>query len=322
MGLFRRSPAPMKWSVVVAAPKGDAGAQWGDTWFAHDLVDALQRAGQSAKVVFRGAAESEARESDDVVLVLRGLRRVNPRRGSSGSSSGSSSGGATWMLWIISHPELVESDEPAQYDAVFAASQHWSRATSFGIEISPLLQATNAHRFTPTAAQADSGAAVLFAGSTRGEYRPAVRACVEAGIELSLYGVGWDEFLAPDMISGEFIPNDQLPAAYASASVVLNDHWPDMAAEGFLSNRLFDAVATGTRVLSDDAVGLREVFDSSVCTYDDPSAIPAILDAPYDSNFAPHAERLGHAARIAREHSFDARAHVLIDRALALRGRR
>ena len=115
--ILRRKPAPMRWSVVVAAPKGDAGEQWGDTWFARDLVDALQRAGQEARVVFRGGGESEARESDDVVVVLRGLRRFVPRRGR-----------ATWLLWIISHPELVESDEPAQFDGVFAASAQIGRA--------------------------------------------------------------------------------------------------------------------------------------------------------------------------------------------------
>ena len=33
--------------------------------------------------------------------------------------------------------------------------------------------------------------------------------------------------------------------------MVLNDHWEDMRAEGFLSNRLFDAVASGARVVTD-----------------------------------------------------------------------
>ena len=27
------------------------------------------------------------------------------------------SGRATWLLWVISHPELVEDDEPGDYDA-------------------------------------------------------------------------------------------------------------------------------------------------------------------------------------------------------------
>lgn len=303
----------MSWSVVVAAPKGPDGARWGDTWFAHDLVDALERAGEQARVVHRGGGTAEGREHDDVVVVLRGLRRFVPRRG-----------GATWLLWVISHPELVEADEPAQYDGVFAASEHWSRAQSdeFGVPVTPLLQATNPGRFRPTAAVADSGDPLLFVGSTRGEYRPVVRAAVDAGLDVSVYGVGWDEYLPPDRIRGEFIDNADLPAAYASAGVVLNDHWADMAREGFLSNRLFDAAACGARVLTDDATGLRDVFGDAVRTYGPDRSLTDVLAEDREAAFPSAPERLALAERIARDHSFDARAAVLIARARELRGRR
>jgi len=304
---------PLRWSVVVSSPKGEAGAQWGDTWFATDLVDALNRAGQSAKVVFRSDATSEERDTDDVVLVLRGLRRVVPRRGS-----------ALWLLWVISHPELVEADEPREYDAAYAASAHWHRASSgeFGVPIAPLLQATNPRRFTPDAGVRDSGDRVLFVGSTRSEYRPVVRAALAAGVDVSVYGVGWEEFIEPDRIRGEFLPNDQLPAAYASAGVVLNDHWPDMAAEGFLSNRLFDAASTGTRILSDRACGLEEVFGDVIRTYADDADVASILAEDPNIAFAPKELRLLLADRIAIEHSFDARAAVLIERVDELRAAR
>ena len=307
------SAAPLRWSVVVSAPKGEAGAQWGDTWFANDLVDALNRAGQSAKVVFRQDAASEERDGDDVVLVLRGLRRVVPRRGS-----------ALWLLWVISHPELVEVDEPSDFDAAYAASAHWHRASSgeFDFPITPLLQATNPRRFTPDAGVRDTGDRVLFVGSTRGEYRPVVRAALAAGIELSVYGVGWEQFLEPELISGEFLPNDQLPAAYARAGVVLNDHWHDMAAEGFLSNRLFDAAATATRILSDRARGIEEVFGGVVRTYSDDDEVAAILVEDPNLAFEPKELRLLLADRIASEHSFDARAAVLIERVHELRAAR
>lgn len=308
--MLRRRPRPMRWSVVVAAPKGEAGEQWGDTWFARDLVDALQRAGEQARVVSRAGATAPAREEDDVVVVLRGLRRVVPRRGR-----------ATWLLWVISHPELVETDEPGQYDAVFAASAHWRRAQSeeFGVPVTPLLQATNPHRFRPGAAAEDTGADVLFVGSTRGEYRPAVRAMVEAGLDLDVYGVGWEQFLPPERIRGQFLANADLPAAYASAGVVLNDHWPDMAREGFLSNRLFDAAACGARVLTDRATGLAEVFGDAVRTYADGQELVDVLGRPRDEAFPDRAARLALADRIAHDHGFDARAATLIERARDLR---
>jgi len=309
-GWLRRRRVPsLRWAIVIAAPGGIAKEQWGDTWFARDLAAALRRQGQRAKVVTRSKAQSPERDADDVVLVLRGLHAVTPRR--EGSSR------TTWMLWVISHPDLVQPDEASAYDAVFAASAHWSRAGEMAAE--PLLQATNPGRFTPDAAVPDSGAALLFVGSTRGVLRPIVRDAIAGGLRPQVYGVGWDGLIEPGLIQGEFLANDELPGAYAAARVVLNDHWPDMAVEGFVSNRLFDACATGTRVLSDPATGLVEVFGDTVRTYADAAELPALLQDPGES-FPSRAERLDLAARIASEHSFDARAAVLIERALELRG--
>lgn len=290
-----------RWSVVVSSPAGEAGEQWGDTWFARDLVAALERAGERARVVARKGATSPKRDDDDVVLVLRGLRRVVPRRS-----------GNTWLLWVISHPELVEADEPAQYDAVFAASQRWPGDDRFGVSIQPLLQATDPGRFNPAAGAPDTGVPVLFVGSTRGEYRPLVRAAIEVGAPVQVFGVGWAEYLDGAHHVAEFLPNPDLPAAYASAGVVLNDHHRAMAEQGFLSNRLFDAVATGARVISDPADGLESVFQGSVRVVHDANELGAVLGGDPDAIVGDRATRLAAAERIARDHSFDERARALI----------
>jgi hypothetical protein len=291
MRLFGRKP---KWSIVTSAPKGDAGRRWGDYWFATDLAQALKAEGVDTKVVSRASANSQQRNGDDVVVVLRGLRRVVPSNTS-----------ATWMLWVISHPELVEPGEAAQYSRAFAASQQWDPGPEIG-EFIPLLQATNSHRFTPISSCEKSG--VLFVGSTRGEFRPIVRDALAAQIPLKIYGVGWDEFLAPDQIAGEFVDNSKLPAAYASSAIVLNDHHREMAEQGFLSNRLFDAVAAGARVVSDPARGISEVFGSSVVTYQTPEELAEIIrDA--DSFFPSEGTA---SQRIRSEHDFRARARALI----------
>ena len=142
---------------------------------------------------------------------------------------------------------------------------------------------------------------------------------MEAGLDVTVHGVGWDQFLPPELIAGEFLSPAELPAAYASAGVVLNDHWADMAREGFLSNRLFDATATATRVLSDPATGISDVFGDVVRTAATESELVGILSGDRDVEFAARAERLALADRIAREHSFDARAAALIERVRTLR---
>lgn len=299
----------LRWTIVTSAPKGDAGEQWGDTWFARDLAEALERAGQQVKVVSRAGANSHKRANDDVVLVLRGLRAVEPPAERS----------SVWMLWVISHPESVTEQELRGYDAVFAASTSWQGPG--GVEVIPLLQATAPGRFHPGAAQPDSGAPVLFVGSTRGEFRPAVRGALRSSRadELAVYGVGWDEFLPGERIAGQFVPNEELPSAYAGAGIVLNDHHRDMAQAGFLSNRLFDAVASGARVLSDRAVGIEDVFGSSVVIFSDEDDLVQLLERPVDEVFLDRDVRLARAEHVAHAHSFDARAAVLVERAQQLR---
>ncbi|GDX31729.1 hypothetical protein LBMAG15_06630 [Actinomycetes bacterium] len=305
----RQAGAPLRWSVVTAAPKGEPGLLWGDTWFATDLVAALQRQGQIAAVVPRGGAQSPARERDDVVLVLRGLRRVHPVPNAPAGSP------TTWMMWIISHPELIEPDELGDYDAVFAASQSWGDPKV----VTPLLQATNPLRFTPQAAAPDTGDDVLFVGSTRGSFRPIVKDAISVDANIAIYGVGWEAYLEPQQIRAGFLPNIELPAAYASAGVVLNDHWPQMAADGFLSNRLFDAVAAGARVISDPAQGLERIFGNGVRIYQGPAQLRELLNRDRDEVFGDRRTRLAVAKEVAQSHSFDVRARVLIERAQALR---
>ena len=89
--------------------------------------------------------------------------------------------------------------------------------------------------------------------------------------------------------------------------MVLADHWPDMAAGGFVANRVFDAVAAGARVVSDDVPGLGALFGDAVRvarTADD-------LRAAYEALVALPADP-GTAAAVATRHSFLARAEVLL----------
>jgi spore maturation protein CgeB len=211
------------------------------------------------------------------------------------------------------------------YDRVLAAGRPWAerRAGDWAVPIEPLLQATDPERFQPDAAAPDSGEAVLFVGNSRRVLRPVVRDALAAGLPLSVYGDLWTALVPDEVVRARSLPNESLAAAYRSAGVVLNDHHDAMRADGFVSNRLFDAVASGARVISDPVDGAAELFGPSVQVYETPEDLRrlATLDDP-DSVFGDDAARRAAADRVRSEHSFAARARRLVEVALEARAAR
>lgn len=299
----------LRWAIKNPATALGWGELWGDTHFCRRLAEALRRLGQNVAIDHREAFDRSSGRFDDVTLVVRGLTAHTPTPG------------AVNLAWVISHPELVEATEAAAYHRVFAAGPAWAATKSreWNLRIDPLLQATDPALFHPDRAPADSGPPVLFVGSARDGTRDIVRQAAAAGLPVTAYGSGWAGHLPPQQVGGEYLANDELGAAYRAAGLVLNDHWPDMRAGGFLSNRLFDAAAAGARVITDDVAGLDELFGRSVQVARTPEDLRRL--ARDLRVFGDDAERRAVAARVHAEHSFDARARVLLEAALELRGR-
>lgn len=306
-------PPRLRWAIKNPAPHGPEAERWGDTHFARALADALREAGQEVVIDHRPEHERYTGRFDDVVLVLRGLAPYRP------------SYEQVTIGWVISHPELLSTAEAVSYDRLLAASVTWAqrRSVDWGIHVEPMLQATDHRMFHPDLAVPDTGHPVLFVGGSRKEFRPIVRAAVECGLPVSIYGSQWRQFVAGRLIKDTYLPNDRLGAAYRAAGVVLNDHWEDMRLEGFLSNRLFDAAASGARVITDDVVGLGDIFGRSVQVMRSPEQLVEMSSSPDpDSIFGSDEERRAVAARIRREHSFRTRAQRLVEIAVEARRER
>ena len=296
-------PSGLRWSIKTAAPAGTAGAAWGDTHFARGIAAALMRIGQEVTVDAFDAIARPTTYLDDVSLVLRGPRRIDP------PSAGRR------ILWIISHPDEITADELDGFDAIFAASIPWAAEASirFARPIEPLLQCTDATRFRPSG-QARSSE-IVFVGTARGIARPAVVGPITAGIPVDVYGPDWRGYIPGSRIAGTGIPNDRLPGLYERASVVLNDHWPAMQAAGFISNRPYDVVAAGGRMLSDRVAGIDDYFAGAVRTYTEVDELVRMLQGDLDALFPSDERLLEISARIRRDDSFDSRARRLLQEA-------
>lgn len=302
----------LRWGIRNPATAGPSGDRWGDTHFCGLLADALRSVGQEAVVTRRLPAVDLSMAYDDVSVVIRGLWRVSPQPGK------------TNVLWVISHPDLVTVDELAEFDVVFAASPQWAKAMTelSGREVLPLLQATDPALFAPGATQQMPCTEALFVGQARadGTPRQIVMDAIAADLPLEVWGPRWESLIDGRYLRGEYLRHDQLPAKYRAASVVLNDHWPDMAYHGFLSNRLFDAVASGARVVSDQVEGLDELFAGAVQTYSSLADLSDLCSPGGIASRFPSADELAKiAADVGQRHSFAARAATMVEEVLRVR---
>lgn len=297
----------LRWALRTAIPVGPRAEGWGDTHFARALAAALRRLGQEVVIDAYAARDRATRHLDDVTVALRGPEPL------AASPFGVS------ILWIISHPDQIGPDDVEGFDAVFAASEPWSRRATreLGVSIRPLLQCTDVTRFHPSGAT--RGNDILFVGTARGILRPSVVEPIRAGIPVTVIGPDWRGWIPADRIAATGVSNDALPRLYESAGVVLNDHWPAMQKQGFIGNRLFDVIAAGGRAISDRVDGIDELFGGAVRVYDEIPELIALLSGDLDAAFPAAAElgRIGEDVRTA--HSFDARARSLLDAALRAR---
>ncbi len=296
----------LRWAITIAAPPGSRGEWWGDTHFARGIADALRRRGQEVVIDAYAARDRPTAHLDDVMLALRGPEPIHARPGT------------TSLLWIISHPDEIGTQDLEGYDAVFAASGSWAAEASrrFDSPITPLLQCTDATRFRPHGVPRSDD--LLFVGTARGIPRPSIIEPLRAGIAVSVYGPDWSGWIPGAAIKASGVPNADLPVLYEGARAVLNDHWPAMKAAGFVSNRLYDVVAAGGRIVSDDVAGIDDIFGGAALTYRDIPELLEILSSDIDERFASDAEILRISERVRTADSFDARAKTLLDAALGL----
>ncbi|HET6435854.1 MAG TPA: glycosyltransferase [Xanthomonadaceae bacterium] len=290
----------LRFAIKIPAPY-EKRMEWGDFHYAESLKQSLERLGHSVQIDFLGDWYGRPVNHDHVVIALRGLSAYEP------------SPGQINLMWNISHPDQVAYAEYEAYDRVYLASLSYP-ALLGRIVATPaqsLLQCTDVRRFAiGDGAPVREG--VLFVGNSRGEYRRIVRWAVEAGLEPRIYGTRWEAYVPSRLVAGENIPNTGLAAHYGTADVVLNDHWDSMRDFGFVSNRIFDVVASGGHVVSDAVPAIGRLFAHGVTEV---RSAAGLAGAVAGLGAIPPAERERErreaAEEVARLHTFDARAKAI-----------
>lgn len=274
---------------------------WGDYHFGRTLQRSLELAGHPTRVRLLHDWTSDAAARDDATIHVFGKLAADNRAAQVN------------VLWQISHPDLASATLYDRYDLAFVASDPFAEQMA-DVARGPVValhQATDPERFHPD--PRGPRHELLYVANHRAD-RPIVDWLVPTEHDLAVYGRGWAEHgLDPRHHRGEHIPNDELHRAYASSAIVLNDTWADMRAAGFIPNRIYDALASGAFVLSDDIVGLDREFDGAVVAYHDRTELRAAVERFLADPTARRelAER-GRAVVLAR-HTFAQRARTIIE---------
>jgi len=301
-----------RWSLRIGTPSeersGGSSPRWGDGPVAEVIARELRGHGVIARVSPRDRWGHGADRSADVTVQLKG-RGVAP-----------TAEAQTNVLWVISHPSEIAPGELDTFDLVLAGSDALADRfrTLTDAPVATLPQAADARRFTPGAVDPGRASGVLFVGNTRSVARPVVLGAVDAQLPLTLIGSGWERYLDPKLVTSVHVPYAELPSWYRSATIVLNDHWNDMARWGLVSNRVFDALACGACVVSDEVPGIDELLEEAVVTVRSRDAVGQVVRAL----LAEPDERADRAARgmrvVLEHHTWEHRARALVDLVAAL----
>ena len=253
--------------LKIGAPNRAVAPMWGDLHFAESIARELRRRGHRSVTQTLDEWDDEAGLSYDVVIHLKGLSRFHPKPGQFN------------VLWSISHPAELTGEECDGYDLVavasplFAAELRERTATPVVV----LEQATDPWVMYPDPHEPLAHELVYVANS-RNVLRPIARDLLPTERDLAIWGANWDGLIDTSQVIGERVPNDALRRVYSSAGIVLNDHWDDMREHGYISNRVYDALACGALVLSDDVPGLAERFDDAVVVYRSAEQLHELID--------------------------------------------
>lgn len=291
--------------LCVPCPSADRKDQWGDYHFAVALCAALARQGIRSRLAFLSDWHLPTAPGE-VNLVLRGLSNFRPE-----AARGN-------IIWLISHSEAPSLDELAAFDLVLVASDRWAqhlRTALPGTRVETLLQCTDAARFYPRPAAPERRHDRLYVANSRKVRRSTIAKALAEGVDLSVFGTGWEGIIPADWLKAANLPNTELPQYYASAGVVINDHWPRMAEDGFVSNRIFDALACAAPLITDRVAGMPPEVAAG-CTFVE--ADGNLGDALARATAAADADgeavaRRQRAEQIRTLHSFDARVARLLE---------
>lgn len=200
----------------------------------------------------------------DVVVLIHGYRYFHPDRRDENTK---------FVMWINCFPDKVTAEELALYDLVMTTSEIHQKMlqqiTDIPVAFVPML--TDTDSFYPSDTPAQPKYNCVFIGNIiqRKYPRDCICWCNDNGIEVDVWGEGWDKFYANSMfvhLHGRIDYKD-LPELYRNARFSLNDHFADMLESEMMNNRFPEVLLSGIPMVCDWTESFERNYGDMVLFY-------------------------------------------------------
>lgn len=200
----------------------------------------------------------------DVVVLIHGYRYFHPDRRDENTK---------FVMWINCFTDKITAEELALYDLVMTTSETHQKMlqqmTDIPVEFVPMLTDTDSFRPSDTPAQPKYNCVFIGNIIQRKYPRDCIRWCNDNGIEVDVWGEGWDKFYANSMfvhLHGRIDYKD-LPELYRNARFSLNDHFADMLDTEMMNNRFPEVLLSGIPMICDWAESFERNYGDMVLFY-------------------------------------------------------
>lgn len=261
---------------------------WGDYHVGIQLKKAFERFNFSVILVMMPYWDSKVYEDYDIKLVLRGNSDYIPSKSIN-------------LLWNLYDPETLTEEYCSLFDHVFVCSEyHKSKLKCKNVSV--LMQCVDSHNLNNKYGNDNR---FIFVGNKRRGDRNGVLWAKGNKMDLELYGVGWKD--------SKVLNSDEVKKIYGG-NIVLNDHLETMREYGYISNKCFDIVANGGKLLCDNVKGIKDVFKDYVTIYKDSKD----LYVKYREMVKTKSESIKINKEWVKKHSYDNAVKVIINHIKAI----
>jgi len=131
------------------------------------------------------------------------------------------------------------------------------------------------------------------------------------GLRFALFGKNWEHHPQFQSYAKGFAPYHAMSRIYNQSRILIDDANNVTKEWGSVNSRVFDALASGTLVITNSATGSAEVFKGHLPVYDSPESLRDILKSYLDNPTLYQSVLEGLRNSILSDHTYDIRAQEL-----------